>query len=424
MSVINQALKDLEQRHEQPLSDNSGQLRALELPSSRLNYLVILLVAMVLVLVGLGLSWQAGLWPAQPENLDQQSSISITPVTTQSLNNFEPTAVESNNKTQSLPITVADEQPTIVISPVPSTVATPSAPEKPVIKIADVKLQSTVEKPAKQTVIKTTSNSTSKKTVKLPAKQAVTKAIKKIKAVPPSPTADVVIAKTKTKTKIVLPEPQVIPAVELVEPSAPAGELTIERVELTPTESAAALLKQGLAQADRGLMFKAQDSWRASLLALPAQHQAREYLARSYANQNNMAEGLNVLIRGIELFPKQWSFKLLAAKIYLHNQRQLQALSVLDRPYRFAKADNEILDLAGAIAQQLQQWPQAQHNYAQLVMRNKTNHKWLMGLAIALDAQAKPQAIARYQQLLALPDIAPVLINYAKQRIEVLQSQQ
>jgi len=204
--------------------------------------------------------------------------------------------------------------------------------------------------------------------------------------------------------------------------AVPSGELTIKHVELTSVEAAALLLKQGREQAKLGLVFKAQDSWRASLVALPSQHQARELLARSHVNQNNLTQALDLLARGIALFPQQWSHKLLAAKIHLHNQQPSQALLALDHPYRFNEVEVELLELAGSLAQQLQQWPQAQSNYSALISRDNSNHKWLLGLAIALDAQAKPAAILRYQQLLMLPNIEPVLIDYAKQRLSILQS--
>lgn len=392
MSVINQALKDLEQRCEQQQAPPIGQLNAIVLPRSRTKLIAVFTVAGVLILVSGLWVWQSG-W----------------------LSTVLPSA-------ESAPRSL----PQLMPQPQPKAEQSRSAPlEQPLLTDA-VERQQLPEPLNELNIEQPPSTNTAR--LKSKPQTLITAAPTPIPIpIPiPAPISQPLLAEPAVIAKKTSAQLQRTTSTESAKSTAnqlPDSQLTIELVELTATETATLLFKQGKGQAERGLTFKAQDSWLAALQALPAHHQARESLALSYLNQNNFISALDMLTSGNNQFPHQQQFKLLAAKIYIYNQQPEQALQILDQPYRSSNADNSVIDLAGAMAQQLKLWPQAEYNYAALVARDSSNAKWLMGLAIALDAQGKSAAIARYNQLLMLIDIEPVLNDYARQRLAILQSQ-
>ena len=234
-------------------------------------------------------------------------------------------------------------------------------------------------------------------------------------------------SKPKPKLVPVAPQPVVVKHTQpkiVDKPSASIpvkAKLEIKSVQLTAVQLAQLKFNQGLELMAQGLVTQAQSLWQQGLQLQPDNHQARERLALSYFEDNRMKSVFEVLQQGINQYPLAHGLSFLKAKIQLQVNQDKQALATLNRPYRLESASDEMIELAGAIAQQLQVWPQAQLNYSALVKRQPGNHKWLMGLAISLDGQGKSsQAIVRYTQLIGFPGVSQLLSNYAQQRIAIL----
>lgn len=199
------------------------------------------------------------------------------------------------------------------------------------------------------------------------------------------------------------------------------AKLQIKSVTLSNDQLAKLKFNQGLELMEQGLIVEAQKVWQQGLALQPANHEARERLALSYFELDLIKPAFEILQQGITRDKSAHRLSLLKAKIHLQLHQDQLALAALNKPYRFTNTSDEMIELAGAIAQQLQVWPQAQLNYAALVKRQPDNQKWLMGLAISLDGQGKSAlAILRYSQIVALPGISQLLSNYAHQRIAFL----
>lgn len=249
--------------------------------------------------------------------------------------------------------------------------------------------------------------------------------------VKPVETQDVIASQPKlivTST----PPPQVIVATTAALKKKPqvaqfehTEQLTIKPVKLTLAQLAQLKFKQAIEQQRQGFYGAAQDLWRASLLAQADYHPSREHLALSLVAQVKTDIALDILNKAINQFPKYQPYQILAANIYLQTNNRRQALDVLRQPYLVDTSENPHLALAGSLAQQLQQWHQAELNYQVLVTRNGQNEKWLIGLAIALDGQGKTDlALSRYIQFSQLANTSDILKNYAAERILRLQDQQ
>lgn len=203
--------------------------------------------------------------------------------------------------------------------------------------------------------------------------------------------------------------------------SSPKQSLSITPVKLSTSELAQLKHQQGIKAYKIGQVEKAQQSWKAALALLPTLHDSRIQLAASYYGENESQQALTLLNDAARQYTNYDGYNLLAAQIYYQMQQPEQALSALNNPYLSGIASEENLVLAASLAQQLKQWPLAQNNYQVLVERQGKNPQWLLGLAIAQDAQNQVVgALNNYQKLLQLTGDQGVF-QYAQQRISVLQ---
>ncbi|OIQ44423.1 MAG: hypothetical protein BM565_13995 [Gammaproteobacteria bacterium MedPE] len=200
-------------------------------------------------------------------------------------------------------------------------------------------------------------------------------------------------------------------------------KLSITPVKMSPAELAQLKLTQGLKSQKVGNIETAQRHWRDALTLTPNLHDARVQLAASYYGENNIPKAIKLLSDGNKKYTEFDGYRLLAAQIYYQSNKLDKALSILNNPYLDENASDENLTLAASIAQQLKRWPAAMENYQQLVSRQQNNPQWLLGLAIAQDAQQMAsKALKNYQKLLIVTNDQGVY-NYAQQRINTLQSE-
>lgn len=226
----------------------------------------------------------------------------------------------------------------------------------------------------------------------------------------------------ESKGQLVTPEPILVKntAVHLPPPTVDKTRLSITPVSMSSAEIAQLKFSQGMKFQKLGKIDKAQASWRKALTIAPMLHEARIQLAASFYGENNPNKALELLFKADKKFPTFTGYRLLAAQIYYQLGQSAQALSALENPYLIKNIAKENLTLAASLAQQLKDWPQAQKNYQALVTREYDNSKWVLGLAIALDAQRfNEKALRQYIHLVTL-HIDKAVHEYAQQRISVL----
>jgi len=200
--------------------------------------------------------------------------------------------------------------------------------------------------------------------------------------------------------------------------------LIITPIKMSNSELSQLKFSQGLKAYKEGRIAQAQKAWEEALQAEPALHDARIQLAASYYGANETTRALTLLLQSTSRFPAYSGYSLLAAQIYYQLDNPHQALAVLDAPYKKETIAVENTLLAGSIAQQLQQWPAAMNNYQALVNKQANNPQWLLGLAIAQDAQnMSALALSHYSHLLTLPGLESAVLDYVKQRAQVLREE-
>lgn len=364
MSVINRVLNDIEQRNEQEKSAQGYEPVQIKEPSSIGKWLVVLIV-LVICLSG------ASYWLMQQSENEEQTSVAEVVVKQQQVPNSDKPVVTQETKV------IAEEA---VKNEKPSEAEDIRTLE--VLESEDKELVSTVvqiqeEKP----------------------KEVVTDLPITLEAKPND-------IKARTNKEPVKQQ-----------------KLSITPVKMSTTELAQLKLTQGLKAQKVGEIGKAQEHWQEALTLEPSLHDARVQLAASYFGENNVQKAIALLSDGNKKYEIFDGYRLLAAQIYYQSNELDKALLTLNSPYLDSDASTENLTLAASIAQQLKRWPVAMANYQQLVNRQQNNPQWLLGLAIAQDAQQlTPKALQNYQQLLMFTRDQGIY-NYAQQRISALQSE-
>ena len=374
MSVINRVLNDIEQRNEQEKSAQGYEPVQIKEPSSIGKWLVILIVLVICFSV-------AGYWLMQQSESEKQTSVSNVVV-----------------NQQKLPRKKAPNSEKPVVTPETKAIAEGVVKNEQSSIVEDNQIPEALESEVKESEVK----------------EAVSEVEPIQEEKPKEVIADIPIRIEKQSNDI-----RARANKEPVEQQ----KLSITPVKMSTTELAQLKLTQGLKAQKIGKIGAAQSHWQEALTLVPSLHDARVQLAASYYGENNVQKAIALLSDGNKKYGTFDGYRLLAAQIYYQSNELDKALSTLNSPYLNSDASDENLTLAASIAQQLKRWPVAMANYQQLVNRQQNNPQWLLGLAIAQDAQQlTSKALKNYQQLLMFTRDQGIY-NYAQQRINALQSE-
>ncbi|MCH2057998.1 MAG: tetratricopeptide repeat protein [Thalassotalea sp.] len=217
------------------------------------------------------------------------------------------------------------------------------------------------------------------------------------------------------------------PVAEIQKPSASEDtakieskpSLSIARKQLSPEQLAA----QKMSQVDKAMMEgegqKAEQLLQDVVLLTPMNTEARKQLAALWFAQGQLQGALNVLNQGVAVMPDFADFRLMKAKILLQQsnaQGAYQSLMALPRHPQI-----EYQSLLAQAAQQVGELSVSINAYRQLVLLQPSKGKWHLGLAIALDRNSQfGEAVEAYRAAIALGDISPQSRQFAQQRMTEL----
>jgi len=195
--------------------------------------------------------------------------------------------------------------------------------------------------------------------------------------------------------------------------------LSISRKQLTPEQ----LVVKKMQQAEQAILEKdieGAEKLLEDILFLQPEHKpARKQLAALWFGRKAMQPALNLLAQGISLDKNDSEFRMMQAKILLDlNQYQaaFNALSPLQQ------ANNvEYQFLLATVAQQLDNEKVVLESYQRLIALQPYQGRWYLGLAIAQDKQENYKAAsASYRQATQLGGLSESALSFAKQRLQEL----
>jgi len=383
LSVINQMLKDLDQRQaEQAPEQSSHTVPVVANNSSKQMILVALVIIVLLNIIGLFF------WQLYNEN---QSLKAVQKANARPVNTFKP---------QIKAATVAIQS--IKAEPFETKIVEKSLAEAKPVEINNNKAELILPKVDVISVepIKT-------------APQAIVKANKQKKI--PVPVSGLieeqqVIAnnvKTNDLNNQTQPEPNSQPS------------LTISRREMSPKD----LAKQKFSRAEQAILGnninKAEQLLEEILLLEPEHKPARKQLAALWFGRKSFQPALNLLSQGIAFSPQDSEYRLMQARIYLNQGQKSSALQIL---MVLADSSNvEYQALLANTAQQQGQFPQAITAYQQLVKLQENKGRWWLGLAIAFDSNSQfIKAEQAYQMAINQQNLSASAAGFARKRLTEL----
>ncbi len=374
MSLINQMLKDLEQRNAptgeaRPLG---GKVRsAQEVRSVGLLSKVLLVLALIAAVVAATVWWKLHRTKTVSMTV---SAVPVKPVTTVTAS---PPPVSQQTEQKELPPAVLVE-PSVTETPPPLQRA--PMPES---------------RPRKSTA-------------------AATAEPAPVKASEPHPVVNPVELTTSTK-------PEVEPRERHVSKPIPASPSVSLKV-VTPQQKSDNLYKQAVGLLQQGRVAEANEALTQALSENPSNHGARQLLAGLMLEGKRFTEALSLLQEGVQIAPEQTGFVMALARLQVEFGERNSALQTLEQGVKYATDNAEYHGFYAALLQRDNRHEEAVSNYLAALRGDPANTSWLIGAGISLQALDKPaDAREAFERARQSGQLSPELLTFVEQRLKQLQ---
>ncbi|MCG9730298.1 tetratricopeptide repeat protein [Shewanella sp. Isolate13] len=423
MSVINKMLKDLDER-QQPHGIESMTAPQLAFKPKTSSKRALLLTSIVSLAVG-GLVMFYGLTVFQADkavasNLQAATSEVVKPQSTPA-ELVTPEAESRSESEPSAPDSIVSEA---VVSPAQASEAIqakvthsePAASEDsrsivPTVAVAtDTEQASTSANTGRHQLAKNESQQASEVT-----EEPQVQTLAKTQVAVNSSTVQVVQSQPKPAMATKL---NIAPATNRSKQLHNSGNMAVKEVKLSPEELAQKQMLLATDAQQQGLHRDALTYYEAALAYDPSLHQARRQAAALYYGQSKLAKAAKLLEQGQLLFPQEYEFSLLLARVQQAGGQAEQALKNLAKI-----PDNSVLAIKkwhqqSDLAQAQKDYPVAEQSFRQLAKYEPSQGRWWMGLGYSLDAQQKyTEAKAAYSQALSQGNLSAQAKVYVDNRL-------
>ncbi len=373
MSVINQMLKDLEQR-----TPEQGQVSSVVPVNRKPSTMKIVVIALVVLLSINALGFYI---------LDLQ-----TRVANSELKAKESVSAALVHQPSSKQITKVD---TPVVQKIPQQA----------VKTEKSVIQATIDDALASQPIK-------KQAAETPTFQYAPEQETKIKDRINQPNQDVAFVSHPVTKQVVKP-------VAKVEESVKSSQMTVSRRQLTTAE----LVTQKLVRAEKAIntnqITTAEKLFEEVLILAPSNQQARKKLAALWFGRKSYQQAVNLLSQGIALDKQNSNLRMLKAQIQLKQGQYRGAYHTLKALPELEQQDYQLM-LAN-VAQQIEAYQSAITAYKILIKMQPYSGKWHLGLAIVYDKSSQfTLAGKEYALALSKNDLSSASAEFATQRMQAL----
>lgn len=221
-------------------------------------------------------------------------------------------------------------------------------------------------------------------------------------------------------TAVVLPDPPVTTPDPVAKVSSAVSPAPIRTQSLAETDEQ--LYQRGLRQVRQGHLGAARDNLSAALHLNPELLVARLELIGVLQRLADEQHRLAVIEEGLTLHPAQPELRKLIAHYLLSLQQYQGALTRLEAdPVPAFAADPDYHALRAAIYQELGEYPRSGQLYARLLEQRPRESLWWLGLAIALEQQGLVTgARDAYRTALDVSGLRPDLEKFVRERLQYL----
>ncbi|MFD2167771.1 tetratricopeptide repeat protein [Thalassotalea euphylliae] len=397
VSVINQMLKDLDKRNQDP--NDSGHMPnvVITTDSSAKSPLVIALVSIAITLAIVAVIWLY----TENQSLKQQKR----PVA-ELTNQVASTQVEPTISVKKMPV---EERQAVQLQAPKST---PAVEESNKVSMSDGDATAAqAEEPTKEAEQNVEEN-----TLAAPAKRNIENETKKLM----SSSIELQEPKAQAEPEISVETKQASISVEQAQTALDTpkqnSSLAIARKQLTSSE----LAEKKMREAEKALLdekgTKAEELLQDVLILTPDNKSARKQLAAIWLAKDAIGPAINLINQGIAISPAEPDFRLFKGNVLIQQGQFAQAYQTLLPLKDTLRIDYQTL-LATA-AQQIKEHSVAAKAYEQLLVLQPTQARWYLGLAIALDSSSQFELAAdAYQNAINLGTLSPESRKFAEQRM-------
>lgn len=207
------------------------------------------------------------------------------------------------------------------------------------------------------------------------------------------------------------------------EASSPVGEKEINKTlrPLTDEQRAQLGFQRAVKLLGNGKTAAAQVTLEEALAISPGHVQARETLAAVLLNSGRVSEAASRLREGLQIAPGATPLARLYARILVDQGDVSGAVNVLERAGPAVSEDPDYYALLAALYRQEQKHAQAAQVYQQILMQRPGVASWWMGLALSQDAMGEaPAALKAYQRAQRAGGLSGEVLAYVRSRIAAL----
>jgi len=200
-----------------------------------------------------------------------------------------------------------------------------------------------------------------------------------------------------------------------------AVAMTVKEVVLSKAQMAQLQYHKALDAEAAQRLEDAAGYYLEAIMLQPSLHQARKQLVDIYYSQNDPTTAMQLLDSGISLFPQQWEFYVMLARMQTTLTAYDAALATVAMiPDNSSWARDKWI-VQTELAQESQNRPLAEAAYRHLVVAESSKPRWWMGLAYALDLQGKyPQAAKAYRSALSYQGLSTSAMTFIETRLAQL----
>jgi MSHA biogenesis protein MshN len=390
VSVINQMLKDLEQR-----TPEQGQAAIPLAVSHKPSTIKIVLISMA-VLVSLNL---LGLyiWNLQEQVTSSELKLKIqvqSPVTNAGQNTSQQSVETLMPDQETLEREKSDRQPSIAVKISPTDTKADSAIE--LSKQSTVKEKANLPKPILDEIAETNTRVQS---------EPIKPKLASTKTVSPVAVSSVIVSSSIARPILV---------------NTPSeSKMSVSRRQLTSKE----LVAQKLVRAKKSIKInnitKAEQLFEEVLIVEPNHKQARKNLAALWFGRKSYQQATNLLSQGISLDRNDAELRKLKARIHLQQEQYNAAYNTLKPLSQLKQQEYQVM--FANVSQQIEQYESAIQAYEILIGMQGYSGRWHLGLAIVYDKNSQfTLAVTEYALALTKSDLSVASAKFAQQRMQVL----
>lgn len=149
--------------------------------------------------------------------------------------------------------------------------------------------------------------------------------------------------------------------------------------------------------------------------------QTRGYLVTLQLSSGLREPASKLLLESLRIHPHDLTLRKLQARVLLSERKVVETLQLLESSKPVVEKDPEYYELLATAYQQGEQYPQAAKIYYQLLQYQNGTPRWWVGMGYSLELDKRyGEALRAYQSATQIPGITASLKTYAEQRVQAL----